>query len=207
MSMLPWSPYREAADWPRWNRFLDDVFWREPWREGRREARMGFPVDVFESNDDVLVRADLPGVRHGDIQVQWTAGHLVISARREAPGPQGATAVRQETFSGEFTRSFDLGIPVDADRVSAEYEDGVLAIRAPKAESVKPRSIPVRGRNRSAEPETRRGVDASADDGARYETPVRAANRAARPSAGEPAAEAGYDVPGYGTRGSRARRT
>ena len=143
MSMMPWSPFREMADLHRLNRWFDDALWNE------RERRWSFPVDVYETADDVIVRADLPGVRAEDIRVQWTAGHLVITARREQSQPEGATPVRMETAFGEFTRSFELGIRVDADGLRADSEDGVLTITAPKAADVRPRDSPI-GRRRSA---------------------------------------------------------
>ncbi len=141
MSMMPWSPFREMADLHRMNRWFDDVLWNE------RERRWSFPVDVYETGDDVIVRADLPGVRPEDIRVQWTAGHLVISARRERSQPEGATPVRTESMSGEFSRSFELGIPIDADGLRADSEDGVLTITAPKAADVRPREIPITRRS------------------------------------------------------------
>lgn len=167
MSMMPWSPFRELADMQRFGRLWDDA-----WRE--RAHRDGFPVDVYETADDVIVRADLPGVRPDDIRVQWTAGHLVISARRDEARPEAATPVRMETFAGEFNRSFDLGIRVDAEGLHADYEDGVLTITAPKAADVRPRDIPIgRGtRPTPASPVTAQGHAAAATraPAAAYET-------------------------------------
>jgi HSP20 family protein len=161
MSLAPWSPFRDMADLARIGRWFDDAArWMEPVRSG---ARLGFPVDVFETADDVIVRADLPGVRQEDIRVQWSAGHLVIAARRADDRPEGATPVRTETLAGEFSRSFELGVAVDPDGLRAEYEDGVLTITAPKAADVKARTVPVGGRGRWRD-------GASTFDGPRYES-------------------------------------
>jgi HSP20 family protein len=140
MSLVPWSPWRELVDAYGFPRLFDEALWRE---RGRTAA---FPVDVYETPDSVLVRAELPGVHPDDIRVQWTAGHLVISARRPEFQPEGATPVRVESVTGSFTRSFDLGIRIDADALRADYEDGVLTITAPKAADVRPREVPVSAR-------------------------------------------------------------
>ncbi len=140
MALIPMvDPLRDLALLRRsMDQLFDDTLTRtEP-------SRLGFPVDLFETRDAIVVRAYLPGVKTDDVRVQLTAGQLVISAqRREASLPEDAVLVRMEMPTGEFVRSFDLNVPVDADDVAASFTDGVLEVRVAKAESVRPRMIPV----------------------------------------------------------------
>lgn len=88
------------------------------------------PVDVYESKESFLLIAELPGVRSEDVEISLEKGELTLEARR---GDQPL----------DFRRRFALSLPVDADRVSARLEHGVLRVELPKAEEAKPRTIPV----------------------------------------------------------------
>lgn len=95
-----------------------------------------FPVDLFEDKDSAYVRAEMPGLKRDDIDVQVVDGYLTIEASRKAKEGD-----REETF--RFTRSVALPESVQADAVSAAYEDGVLTVTLPKKEEAKPRKISV----------------------------------------------------------------
>jgi HSP20 family protein len=146
MSMLPISlldgdltdPMRAVADVQRsLSRLFDNV------RTGSPRIA-GFAADVYETPDEVVVRADLPGVRAEDVHVQYQEGQLSIRATRKSPVPEGASALVRETPSGEFLRVFNLGFPVNAERIQAAQADGVLTVQLPKSEEARPRQIPVR---------------------------------------------------------------
>jgi HSP20 family protein len=96
-----------------------------------------FPVDLYEDKDNTYVRAELPGVNRDEINVEMTDGTLTISATRknEAEG-EGA-----ESFS--FSRSITVSDAVQADKVAANYENGVLTVTLPKREESKPKKITV----------------------------------------------------------------
>jgi HSP20 family protein len=91
-----------------------------------------FPVDVFEDTDNTYVRAELPGVTRDDINVEMADGYLNINASRKDG---------EESFA--LTRSVGIPEAVEADRVSASYENGVLTVTLPKPEQAKPRKISV----------------------------------------------------------------
>lgn len=96
-----------------------------------------FPVDLYEDNDNTYVRAELPGVNRDDIGVELTDGYLTISAARKSK-----TGDKEESFS--FTRS--VTVPdnaVDADKITASYENGVVTVILPKREETKPRKVTV----------------------------------------------------------------
>lgn len=134
-------PLRDAhALTGTWDRLLD------PWLELGGLTRAAFPVDVYETRDAIVTRAYLPQVQPEDVQVQLTASQLVIRARRrEHPVPAEAVVVRRELAAGDMVRTFDLNVPVNAAAVRADLTDGVLEVVVPKAESIRPRTIPVTG--------------------------------------------------------------
>jgi HSP20 family protein len=104
---------------------------------GRGNTSTRFPVDLFEDKANNYVRAELPGVRRDDIQVEMADGYLTLTATRKA-----ATADKgEETVS--FSRSIHIEDEVQADKVEAVYENGVLTVTLPKREEAKPKKITV----------------------------------------------------------------
>ena len=90
------------------------------------------------------MRAELAGLEMKDIDVQLVGQQLIIKAQRAQPElPQGAAVVRAELPVGQFLRTFEFGVPVEAEQVQAKYRSGLLTIHVPKAQAVRPRSIPV----------------------------------------------------------------
>jgi HSP20 family protein len=96
-----------------------------------------FPVDLFEDKANTYVRAELPGVRREDIQVEMADGILTLTATRKAPtGDKGEESV-------SLSRSIHIEDEVQADKVEAAYENGVLTVTLPKREEIKPKKITV----------------------------------------------------------------
>ena len=105
---------------------------------------VGPHLNVWEDEHALFVEAELPGIDPSKIDVTVTEGNkLTIRGERPAPEIAGATWVRQERPSGEFTREIGLPALVDSDKVEARYELGVLKLKLPKHEAVKPRKIRV----------------------------------------------------------------
>lgn len=100
------------------------------------------PVDVAEEDDRLVVRAEIPGVKKEDIDVQFENGMLTIRGERKLEKPEnGRNYHRVERIYGSFTRSFTLPASVDPDRITASYTDGVLELMVPKREEAKPKQI------------------------------------------------------------------
>jgi HSP20 family protein len=95
-----------------------------------------FPVDLYEDKDNTYLRAELPGVNREDINVEIVNGYLSITAARKASGTDG-----EESFS--FSRSISVPDDVQADKVAAAYENGVLTVTLPKREEAKPKKVSV----------------------------------------------------------------
>lgn len=133
------------------NRLFDTAF---AGFEGTASATR-FPVDLYEDKDNVYVRAELPGVNRDDISVEVADGTLTIAANRKAPATaanatapatEGAEAAQPLAPAAEafaFSRSVSLADEVQADKVAATYENGVLTVTLPKREEAKPRKVTV----------------------------------------------------------------
>lgn len=103
------------------------------------------PVNVWEAEDAYHVEVELPGVAQDKVEVTVTHGtDLLIEAQRPMPADKGAW-LHQERGCGRFRRLLHLPLPVQSDQVEAKLEHGVLCLRLPKAESVRPRRIAVKG--------------------------------------------------------------
>jgi HSP20 family protein len=131
----------------RLNRLFEEQQAVEPPGPGGRpvQSRVWRPlVDVFEDQDTVQVYLDLPGLDRSSIDVQLTGDSLTVRGERRQEKREGGHYVHVERPEGSFQRSFTLGIPVDFEKVQANYRDGVLQITLPKAETVKPRRVEVK---------------------------------------------------------------
>jgi HSP20 family protein len=102
------------------------------------------PVDLVEAEDHFVLKADLPGLREGDVNIEVQDGTLTISGERKAEHEQRERGwYRIERSFGSFNRSLTLPDGVDPDRIAASFSDGVLEVRVPKPEERKPRRISI----------------------------------------------------------------
>ena len=102
-------------------------------------------VDIYETAAEFRVLADLPGVRGEDIDLRYEDGDLAIHAKITPRQPLGTKYLYHGYEPGDFYRSFSVGKEINAGAITADYRDGVLTLRIPKAESAKPRKIAVQG--------------------------------------------------------------
>ncbi len=106
------------------------------------------PVDVAETQEKILVRAEVPGMRQEDIQIEFENGMLTIRGERKLDKNEGLTWHRVERVYGGFSRSFTLPRTVDAEKISASYREGILEIDVPKREEAKPKQIRIAVNNK-----------------------------------------------------------
>jgi len=132
-----------GALWQEFNQ-VQDEFAR--WF-GRANNAVAEPqLSVWEDEHAVYAEADLPGIDPAKLEVTVKEGnHLTVQGERKLPEVPGAMWVRQERPFGKFARVFELPTLVDADKVEAKYENGVLRLTLPKHEAAKPRKIVVKG--------------------------------------------------------------
>ena len=150
MMVERWRPFGTAVD--RWgnvadiqtevNRLFDSFFGRPASAAAGRAWTP--PVDLYETKDDLLLTVELPGVRDKDVTVSITGDLLSVKGdRRFEPDAKEQHLLHVERAYGTFERLVQLPMPVQADKVKASYRDGILEIRLPKADEVKPKEIKV----------------------------------------------------------------
>jgi len=113
--------------------------------EQTRSGRCYRPsVDILENEDELTVLADVPGAAADRIDVKFEEGTLAIHARVEPRQPEDTSYAIQEYGVGDYYRTFRVSEAVDAGKITAEYNEGVLILHLPKTEATKPRKIAVK---------------------------------------------------------------
>ena len=145
MALVRWQP-TDVYDLRRDVNRLFDSFWGNGSEsETPRLAAWRPTVDIAETQEDFVVTADLPGINRDDIEVTVVDGRLHIRGeRRQEKAADGSNVHRVERLYGTFSRTFDLPKAVNADAISATYNDGVLTVSVPKAEEAKPKQIEIK---------------------------------------------------------------
>jgi HSP20 family protein len=114
------------------------------WLQDLTTSRGPFPpINVFQQGDDLLAIIELPGIDRNDLQIQAKENTIRISGKKSVEYPNRVSVHRRERVFGEFDRTLTLPVHLDAERIRAEYRDGILALFLPRAESDKPRAIEV----------------------------------------------------------------
>ena len=101
------------------------------------------PFNVFRQGDDIVLITELPGIRKSALDIQVKANTIRIAGSKAVHYGDAAALHRRERLAGRFDRAITVPVEVDADRVKAEYRDGILALYLPRAERDKPKSIPI----------------------------------------------------------------
>jgi HSP20 family protein len=143
----------ELSTWPGFGRLTDlrdeiDRLFESPLTELARTSNLlsGWTpaLDLYEDKDNLYVKVELPGMKREEIDVSLHEGSLSISGERKSEQKHAdAEVYRAERFFGRFQRTVTLPTPVAADKVKAQYKDGILTITLPKTEEAKPKHIDV----------------------------------------------------------------
>jgi HSP20 family protein len=131
--VLTFDPFSDLDAWTRG--FLSQT--------GSSRAPRFMPMDLCKIDDHYVLTADLPGIDPGSVDVDVDNGTLTISAHRTARSDETVQWLTSERFFGRFRRQLSLGEGIDADKISATYENGVLTVTIPLSEKAKPRRIDV----------------------------------------------------------------
>jgi HSP20 family protein len=122
-------------------RAMDGVMGSD-WFGSRTSGGGAFPlINVFNDGEDFVLVAELPGVKKEDLDIQVRGDTLRIQGKKTIAYEEHASVHRRERAAGQFDRTLTLPAEVDAAKVTAEYRDGVLTLRLPRAESAKPRTV------------------------------------------------------------------
>ena len=138
-----WQP---RGMWSELNRLRDEMD-RVFGENGLRQVSESVypPLNLWGNDDDLFVEAELPGFELADLEIYVSGDNqLSIKGERKPPAHEGGTWHRQERGFGAFSRVIELPEPVDAEKVSAEFTNGVLTITLPKRAEAKPRRIEVK---------------------------------------------------------------
>jgi HSP20 family protein len=146
----------------RWEPFRDLISLREAmdrlFEESFVQPRAGWlaplgaealVVDMYQTDDAVVVKSPVPGVKAEDIDINITGDVLTIKGETKAEEEvKEDSYIRRERRYGSFTRSLSIPVPVVADKATAEFENGVLTLTLPKAEEIKPKAIKVKAKGK-----------------------------------------------------------
>lgn len=122
-------------------RFFNDAFGGPLPVRGTETASL--PFDMYEVDSEVVIRAAVPGVHQDDVSLTVDHGRLTIRAKRNGHAVEGARWLHREVWPGEYARSFMLPSGIQGDKATATYDDGILTVRIPKADSARPKEIKI----------------------------------------------------------------
>ena len=144
MAIVKYNPFRELRTMQeQMNRMLD-MAWNNEFGDELREGAWQPPVDIYEDEHSVIIKAEIPDVDQKDIDVKIEGNTLTLKGERKH-----SSEIRQENYYrvercfGQFQRSFSLPQSIDRDKIQASCDKGVLTITLPKLEEVKPKQITV----------------------------------------------------------------
>jgi HSP20 family protein len=144
-SLVRLEPFRDL--WT-FRSAMDRLFDETIGQTGTPFGGFGTPaIDLYQTTDDVVIKASLPGVSAKDLNISVTGDVLTLRGEaQEEKETEGAQYHIKERRYGSFTRSIALPAAVVADKADAQFENGILTLRLPKAEEVKPKTITVKAK-------------------------------------------------------------
>jgi HSP20 family protein len=154
MAIVRWEPLREFSTLQNeMNRLFNTVFDAPTPGNGGGTLRRWMPaMDLVETADHFVLRADLPGLTEDDVKIEFDDGTLTVSGERKSEHEaKGEGYYRVERAFGTFSRSLTLPQGIDPETVTASFDRGVLEISIPKPEEKKPRRIEIGGATKTIE--------------------------------------------------------
>jgi HSP20 family protein len=138
-----WAPFRDAVTLREaMDRLFEDTWVPSSRRQEEGERAYRLPLDAYVTPDEIVIVANMPGVKPEDVEITLEGDTLTIKGERPAPMENVDYVLRERQF-GRFQRTLNINIPVDAGKAEAKYENGLLILTVPKAEASKPRTIQV----------------------------------------------------------------
>ena len=144
MTLVKWEPFRDLmAMQDRMTRLIDETLSRI-WKEDIAQGVWSPAVDILERGDEVVLKADLPGVTQNEIDIRVEEGTLTIQGERKfVKESSEENYVQIERPYGTFRRTFSIPRTVDQESIKASYKDGVLRIVLPRRQEIQPKQIVV----------------------------------------------------------------
>ena len=144
-NLIRWEPAREMMSLrDAMDRLFDDAFTRPL---STRDGWSVPAIDMYQTDDEIVVKASLPGIKADEVQINVTGEVLTLKGevKHDEEKQEKAWHIREQRF-GSFERSVALPTDVVADKAKAEFENGILTVTLPKADEVKPRTITVKAK-------------------------------------------------------------
>lgn len=147
-SLIRWDPFRDALSLRNaMDRLFEDSFVTPRFGWIAPVSAAGMAIDMYETKDEVIVKAALPGVKPDEAEVTITGDTLTIRGEsKEEKEIKEENYIRKERHFGSFARSVTLPAGLQADKAEAIFEDGVLTLKIPKSEEVKPKRVKVKAK-------------------------------------------------------------
>jgi HSP20 family protein len=144
MTLVKWEPFRDLmAMQDRMTRLIDETLSRI-WKEDMAQGVWSPAVDILERGDEVVLKADLPGVTQNEIDIRVEEGTLTIQGERKfVKESSEENYVQIERPYGTFRRTFSIPRTIDQESIKASYKDGVLRIILPRKQEIQPKQIVV----------------------------------------------------------------
>lgn len=145
MAVVKWDPFRDLLSiQDRMNKLFEQTLSRSRTEEGIAASTWAPAVDIYETPDTIVMKAELPGLTREDIEIQIRDNTLTLKGeRRFAKDVQEENYLRIERAYGAFQRSFTLPASVQQEKIRALFRDGVLELTLPKAEGAKAKKITI----------------------------------------------------------------
>ena len=146
MNLTLWNPWREMRDFDdHINHFFGGGMLPSTWSGDDHGLKDWHPsVDIYDKDDRIVFKAEIPGVDRKDVEVDFKDNvHTLKGERKVENEVREDKYYRKERSFGKFQRSFHLHSEVDADKIEAEFKDGILKVEIPKPEERKPKKITV----------------------------------------------------------------
>jgi len=145
MQLVKWNPMRDMLSFNnRADRIFNDFFYPSRGMQMSKDSSWNPRVDIYEDEDAIVLKAELPGVEKDNIVVDVEGRVLTLKGERSSDNEvQEESYYRRERTFGSFERRFNLPDNVDPEKITADYKDGILKLGIPKPEENKPRQITV----------------------------------------------------------------
>ena len=144
MALIRFRPFSGALDPSREMNRLFDSFLGQPSAPGLIERVWAPAVDMYETENEVVISAELPGISEKDVHLSIADDLLTIAGERHGSDEvKDGSHYRRERWFGKFERTLVLPVPVETGQVKATYRDGVLTVKLPELEEIKPKEIKI----------------------------------------------------------------
>ena len=145
MAIVRWDPFREMVTLRNtMDRMFEDSLVRR-YQDSSSAVEGYLPLDIYQTENDVVIKAVLPGMKPEDVDISLTGDTLTIKGQHKQESETSReNYVHKEINYGSFSRTVMVPVPIQNDKVEANFEDGILTLTLPKAEEIKPKQIKIK---------------------------------------------------------------